>query len=90
MQVATTPFLANIVTKRNSGFYHMLLKAADFHNLTSFILNEHCGRTFPDHSAELPARRALVRQTSSVRYIADHCPFLHVFSHQSYLKGSAT
>jgi hypothetical protein len=38
----------------------------------------------------LLARRALVRQASSVRYIADYCPFLLIFRLEPYLKGSAT
>ena len=68
----------------------MQLKEADFRNLTIVPLNKHCGRTFPNHSAELPARRALIRQASSVRYVADHCPILRIFRLQPYLKGSAT
>jgi hypothetical protein len=66
------------------------LMEPDFRNLTKVTLNENCGRTFPNHSAELPARRALIRQASSVRYIADHCPFLRIFTLQPYLKDSAT
>jgi hypothetical protein len=82
--------LTSTVTDENRGFYRMRLMEPDFRNLTKVTLNENCGRTFPNHSAELPARRALIRQASSVCYIADHCPFLRVFGLQPYLKGSAT
>jgi hypothetical protein len=68
----------------------MQLKEPDFRNLTNVTLNEHCGRTHPNHKAAVPARRALTRQATSVRYIADHCPFLRIFGLQPYLKGSAT
>jgi len=35
-------------------------------------------------------RSILVRQAHSVRYIADHCPFLTQFRIQPYLQGSVT
>jgi hypothetical protein len=78
------------ITDQDRGFYHMRLKGTDFQNLTQVTLDENCGRTFPNHSAELPARRALIRQASSVRYVADHCPFLRIFRLQPYLEGPAT
>ena len=72
----------------------MHLKDEQFANLTKVTFNEKCGRTYstdnPHRMAKVSPRSILVRQAHSVRYIADHCPFLTQFRIQPYLQGSVT
>lgn len=72
----------------------MHLKDEQFANLTKITLTEDCGHTYstdnPHRMAKVSPRSILVRQAHSVRYIADHCPFLTQFRIQPYLQGSVT
>jgi len=72
----------------------MHLRDEQFANLTKITLTEHCGHTYstdnPHRMAKVSPRSILVRQGHSIRYIADHCPFLTQFRIQPYLQGSVT